>query len=243
LSFVRKLIIVLVGVSLGLLVTVLLLNPATIISLAANLETTSILIRLPLVILIDAVILAIIVVLVRSERQPRPNDALIVKAQGVHADVSIDSARERLLRAVRDVPDVISAQADVKAVRGKADIDLNVVVSRESVNLPDKQKEIDRALRQVINKQLGLQMAGKPRVHIRMEEAGLPAAVPAVNMPASEPAPPVIVPAVVEAPAVPEPVLVQETAPEVEPEAEAVAISVDAEDNSQQDTADSSMAR
>jgi hypothetical protein len=209
LSFIRKLIIVLVGVSLALLVTVLLVNPASIISLAMNLETTSLLIRLPLVILIDVVILAIIVVLVRSERQPRPNDALIVKAQGVHADVSIDSARERLLRAVRDVPDVISAQANVKAIRGKADIDLDVVVSRDSMSVPDKQKEIDRALRQVINKQLGLQMAGKPRVHIRMEDAALPAVVPVVAAPAAEQAPPVIVPAVVEAP-----VLVQETVPE-----------------------------
>lgn len=210
-SFVRKLIIVLVGVSLGLLVTVLLINPATIRALAESLETTSLLIRLPLVILIDVVILGIIVVLVRSERQVRANDALIVKAQGVHADVSIDSARERLLRAVRDVPDVISAQAEVKAVRGKADIDLGVVVSRESQSLPEKQKEIDRALRQVINKQLGLQMAGKPRVHIRMEDGALPAAVPTAAAPTVEPAP-VIVPAVVEAPVVP--VLVPEATPE-----------------------------
>ena len=162
-------------------------------------------------ILIDVVILGIIVVLVRSERQVRANDALIVKAQGVHADVSIDSARERLLRAVRDVPDVISAQAEVKAVRGKADIDLSVVVSRESQSLPEKQKEIDRALRQVINKQLGLQMAGKPRVHIRMEDAALPAGVPTIAAPVPEPAP-VIVPAVVDAPVVP--VLVPEATPE-----------------------------
>lgn len=210
-SFVRKLIIVLVGASLGLLVTVLLLNPTSIISLAANLETTSILIRLPLVILIDVVILAIIVVLVRSERQPRPNDALIVKAQGVHADVSIDSARERLLRAVRDVPDVISAQAEINAVRGKADIDLDVVVSRESTSLPDKQKEIDRALRQVINKQLGLQLAGKPRVHIRMEDAALPVGAPTADVPAPEPEP-VVVPVATDAPVMP--VLVPEATPE-----------------------------
>jgi hypothetical protein len=94
----------------------------------------------------------------------------MVKGQGVVADVSVESACDRILRAVRAVPDVLSAEATVKALRGKADIDLTVAVANTTTNLPEKQHEIDRALRQVINKQLGLQMAGKPRVHIRMDD-------------------------------------------------------------------------
>ncbi|MEP7291863.1 MAG: hypothetical protein ABI835_08760 [Chloroflexota bacterium] len=204
-TLVRKIIIVLVGLSLALLVTVLFLNPASIMSLAGNLNTTSALIRLPLAILLDVIVLAIIVVLVRNERSPHPIDGLTVKAQGAIADVSIESARDRILRAVRAVPDVVSAQVEVKAMRGKADVDLDVLVSRDSINVPDKQKEIDRALRQVINKQLGLQMAGKPRVHIRMDdESTLPPALEA----------PVVTTAIAE-PARSETVLVQESAPEI----------------------------
>lgn len=209
-SFIRKLIIVLVGISLALLVTVLLLSPDTIYSLAFSIRETSVLIRLPVAILIDVLVLIILIVLVRSEGASTPSGGLKVKAQGAITDVSIESARDRILRAVRAVPDVISAQGEVKAVRGKADVDLDVLVSRESINLPEKQKEIDRALRQVINKQLGLQMSGKPRVHIRMDDepsAQLtpdPALPPAVAVPVAIPEAtpvvsteaPVIVPAV-----------------------------------------------
>ena len=163
-------------------------------TLALNLNVTSALIRLPLAILLDVVILVVIAVLVRGERAPQHEGGLIVKAQGAIADISVNSARDRMLRAVREVPAVISAEATVKALRGKADVDMDVVVSRDSNNLPEKQKEIDRALRQVLNKQLGLQMAGKPRVHIRMDgmdeqkPAPLPVELPAPAA-AAEPAP------------------------------------------------------
>lgn len=211
-SFIRKLIIVLVGVSLALLVTVLLLSPDAIMSLAFNIRDTSALIRLPLAIIIDVIVIALIVLLVRNERTPTAVGGLTVKAQGAHADVSIESARERILRAVRDVPDVLSAQVEVKAIRGKADVDLDVLVSRHSINIPEKQKEIDRALRQVINKQLGLQMAGKPRVHIRMDDEPSAAVAPQVTPVLAPPAP------VVEAPKT-ETVVVAEPVVEPKPDA------------------------
>ena len=214
-SLIRKIVIVLVGISLALLVTILLLSPDAIMSLAFNIRDTSALIRLPLAIIIDVIVLLLIVLLVRNERSSQTVGGLTVRAQGAHADVSIESARERILRAVRAVPDVISAQAEVKAVRGRADVDLDVLVSRESISIPDKQKEIDRALRQVINKQLGLQMAGKPRVHIRMDDEpalAAPVATPVVVPPAAESAKMEPEP-VKEAD---EPVSVQETVPKPE---------------------------
>jgi hypothetical protein len=192
LVLVRKIVIVLVGVSLALLVTVLLLNPDSLARFAASLSEMSAFVRLPLAILLDAIVLAVVVMLVRGERSLRLTTGLMVKAQGAIADVSIDSARDRILRAVRDVPDVLSAEATVKAFRGKADVELEVAVSHESASVPEKQREIDRALRQVINKQLGLQMAGKPRVHIRLDDEKAEA------LPVVTPALPVPVPAVVE---------------------------------------------
>jgi hypothetical protein len=216
LALVRRIIIVLVGISLAILVTVLLLNPDSISNLALNLGLTSPFIRLPLAILIDVVILAVLAVLVRGERAPQPEGGLIVKAQGAIADISVDSARDRMLRAVREVPGVISAEATVKALRGKADVDMDVVVSRESSNLPEKQKEIDRALRQVLNKQLGLQMAGKPRVHIRMDgestltpSAELPAPAPVVTVVEPVKPEPIVAAEVKEEP--PAPIPVQDT--------------------------------
>lgn len=168
-TLVRKLIIVLVGVSLAVLMTVLLLDPDSISRLAFNMGATSALVRVPLAVLLDVIVLAVIVVLVRGQQPAHTSTGLMVNTRGAITDISVESARDRLLRAVRAVPDVASAEAAVKAVRGKADVDLDVVVARTSTNLPEKQRELDRALRQVINKELGLQMAGKPRVHIRLD--------------------------------------------------------------------------
>jgi hypothetical protein len=213
LALVRKIVIVLVGISLALLLTALLLNPDSLTRLATNVRDASVFIRLPLAILVDAFILAIIVIFVRGDRSPRSSDGLMVKAQGAIADVSVESARDRILRAVRDVPDVLSAEATVKPVRGKADVDLEVVVSHDSANVPEKQREIDRALRQVINKQLGLQMAGKPRVHIRMDDERLLAEPPVTPVPVPVPPAESVVP-VVEPTVVPEsPLAVTEATP------------------------------
>ena len=194
-TLIRKIIIALVGLSLAILMTVLLINPETITVLAQNLAGTSALVRLPLAILIDAVILAVLTILMRETRPSRTGKGLMVKAKGAIADVSVESSTDRILRSVREVPDVLSASATVKALHGKADVDLDVIVSRESKSLPEKQRELDRALRQVINKELGLQMAGKPRVHIRMDdeqslkqqpEPVLPAPLPSGTATASE---------------------------------------------------------
>jgi hypothetical protein len=201
LALIRKIVIALVGVLLALLVTVLLLNPDSLLVFATSLSDSSIFVRLPLTILLDAVIMAVVVVVVRGARASHSTTGLMVKAQGAITDVSIESARDRILRAVRDVPDVLSAAATVRAMRGKADVELEVVVSHESDDLPEKQREIDRALRQVINKQLGLQMAGKPRVHLRMDDeqpelltppAPPPAPAPVEVVEAVEPVEPIV---------------------------------------------------
>lgn len=194
-ALVRRFVIMLVGIALALLMTVLLLNPESLASFANNLTETSLLVRLPLAILLDAILLAVLVIVQRGERAPRSTTGLAVKAKGAITDVGIDSARDRILRAVRDVPDVLSASATVKPVRGKADVELEVVVSHDSGSVPDKQREIDRALRQVINKQLGLQMSGKPRVHIRLDDEKVEA-LPDPVVPASPEPPAAVVVAV-----------------------------------------------
>jgi hypothetical protein len=183
-ALIRRLIIILVALALAVLVTVFLLTPDSFSTIIGTLAQTSGFIRLPLAILIDVLVLVVLTVFLRSDRGQHRGDGLVVKAQGAVADVSVESVSDRILRAVRAVPDVLSAETNVKAVRGKADIDLSVVVSHQSMNLPDKQRELDRALRQVVNKQLGLQMAGKPRVHIRMDnEASLSKPLPALVEP------------------------------------------------------------
>ena len=165
---VDRVIAVIVAVIIIAVVSIVGLVPDSIRRIMASLEESSLLLRLVTVMVIN--ILVVIGLLARLRGPRKVTTGLAVKAPGSQTDVSIESAQTLLLSAVEEVPDVVSAEAKVKAVNGKADIDLLVQVKGDDIHVPRKQKEINRALRQVINKQLGLQMQGRPRVHIRLAD-------------------------------------------------------------------------
>ncbi|MBZ0282493.1 MAG: hypothetical protein K8L97_17265 [Anaerolineae bacterium] len=159
----------------------------------------------PIIIRILAMVGGGLILLLLTWLQIRPDPkarmaGLMMRASGAITEVSVESARERILKAVSDVPDVVSAEAQVQPIRGRADIEMDVTVFGYDVKLPNKQKEINRALNQVINKQLGLRMASQPRIHIKIygEEPKKPA--PVIEKPLPPP-PPVSV--IVEKPAPP----------------------------------------
>jgi hypothetical protein len=174
------------GLALLALVSVALLFPDVVANALLTLGTISPTARAIAVAVIDLAIVIALFLLIRAPRREEM-DGLIVKTPGARADINITSARELILKAVRDVPNVVSADAKLTAPAGKADIDMAVEVVGDNVNIPNKQREIDRALRQVALKQLGLQLATQPRVHIQLvteqelrarEEAARPQPLP-----------------------------------------------------------------
>jgi hypothetical protein len=215
LSFLRRFSIILFGLLFITIITVAVLVPDALRSIALRMDGISTPLRLVLVIVVDIIILSLVYTLIRHRRVVNKG-GLVVKTGGgnVLADVSPASARERVLKVIREIPNVVSAEAKLDAIDGKADIDMDVVVDGDHISVPDKHKEIDRALRQVVIKQLGLQLASRPRVHIRLLAPGevLPVPEPAPVAPVVEtptplppPAPvaPVIAPPVASAPPTP----------------------------------------
>lgn len=166
-NFLRRFVLLLYGLALLALVTVILLFPDAVAGALASLGDISPTVRAVVTAVVDLVILVALFLVVRSPRYAN-HEGLIVKTPGALADVSIPSARDRILKTVQDVPNVVAADLKLKAPQGKADIDLAVEVAGANINVPNKQKEIDRALRQVTLKQLGLQLATRPRVHIQL---------------------------------------------------------------------------
>ena len=164
---VDRFLVILVGLVLIGVVSVLMLAPEALINALRSVEAISLFLRLAFVVVVNIVILVLLYLQLRGRR--RLSDGLEVKAAGAFTDVSVESARTLILNAVNAVPDVVAADATVEAVEGQADVDLNIQVTGRDVHIPQKQKEINRALGQVINKQLGLRMRGKPRVHITLE--------------------------------------------------------------------------
>lgn len=167
----ERILLVILGLLIITLLTVIFIAPQTVADLMITLQNINIAIRLAVVLVLDAFILALLYVRLRPQKIDA--NSLVVKASGVVADISIDSARGHILRAVRAVPDVTEASAELQAVQGRADIELDVTVAGDEVNVPGKQQEINRALQQVITKQLGLQIYRQPRVHIHLDSEKL----------------------------------------------------------------------
>jgi hypothetical protein len=182
------------------MVTLLLLSPQAVGTWVGSISELSTVVRIIITVVVDLFLLALMYLQVRPDPGSKVT-GLLMRGSGAVTEVSVESARERILKAVSDVPDVISAEATVKPVRGRAEIEMQVVVMGDEVRLPNKQKDINRALRQVIDKQLGLQIAGQPRIHIRIfgEEPAKPVVpVPSPSIPIVEKAPPIVVPPKVE---------------------------------------------
>ncbi len=155
LGFLRRLYLILLSLIFIVVLAIFLLSPATIANWAGSISEISVIVRGLLAALLVVALLVLMYVQVR--RDPRSNvTGLVMRGSGAVTEVSVESARERILNAVSDVPDVVSAEAEVKPVEGRADVELQVVVMGYDVKLPVKQKEINRALKQVIDKQLGL---------------------------------------------------------------------------------------
>lgn len=186
-------VVVIVGVLVLAAITVMLLAPDTVSRAFESIGAVNIAVRAAAMVVLNALVLA--VMYLRIRRRGVPVEGLVVQAQGALANVEVESARAIVLDAVNGVPGVLSTEATIKAVRGRADIQMDVNIASEAVNIPQKQKEINRVLRQVINKQLGLRMHSRPRVNIRLEapesgqRASVPAAAPAISAAAAQPAP------------------------------------------------------
>lgn len=188
-NILRRLIVLLMGIALIAATLALLLFPQMVGVWAGSISDSSQVIRLLLAVVIGTALLLLTFALIRPDPRTKLT-GLVMRTSGALADVSVESARERILKAVGDVKDVVSVEAQVKPVQGRADVELHVTVFGHDVQLPAKQKEINRAISQVVDKQLGLRMAGQPRVHIRIhgeESARQPATVaaPPATMPAA----------------------------------------------------------
>lgn len=166
-NFLKRLYLLLLTAALIVVVVVVLLAPGSISSWASSIMEAPVLLRVLVTLVIGLVLGALTFMQIRGERRNRMT-GLMMRAVGAITEVNVDSARDRILKAVSDLPDVVSAEAQIRPVRGRADIEMQVTVFGHDVQLPAKQKEINRALNQVLNKQLGLRMAGRPRVHLQI---------------------------------------------------------------------------
>jgi hypothetical protein len=153
---------------LTVFITILLVSPATVHGWIDVVSELNLIIRRGIVIAINLIFFRIILNQLKI-RKVIHTDNLIVKVSGVVADISVESVRKRVIKAVHGVPNVSLVDTKVRAKGGRVDVDLQVVMTGTQINIPKKQKEVYQVVKKLLTEQLGLRLAGKPRVHIRLE--------------------------------------------------------------------------
>ncbi|MBN1964289.1 MAG: hypothetical protein JW910_06560 [Anaerolineae bacterium] len=160
-------------------VTAFLVAPQVVIDLATSLNGDNVVVR---VVQLIAALLIDVLLLFVVYRLIRPRDGagrLKVRARGAKAAVSLDSVQRQITMRVGQVADVLAVQAEVIDEGGAAQVTLNVR-TRPDVLVPEKKKEIERVLKQVVERQLGLKLAGPAEISIDLSADHLERGEPAV---------------------------------------------------------------
>ncbi len=175
---------------LVLAMTVLLAAPQALADLVTRVNAIQPVVRILLAVLIDALLLLWLYRRLRAQ----PKEGLVVRARGVKAEVNIDSVQRQINARVDEITDVLAVQTEVLADKGGAQITLHVRTQPDIV-VPEKQKEITRVLKQVVEKQMGLRLAGPPAIHISLDTVPLTDSARAAMTGAVEPETPEPAPA------------------------------------------------
>jgi hypothetical protein len=147
-------------------VTAFLATPQVIVDLASRLDQSASSMRAIQVVaalLIDFMLIVVVYRLIR----PRKAESLVVRARGAKAAVSIDSVQRQINTRIAQVSDVLHVHTEVDVQKGSASVTLNVR-TRPDIVIPEKQKELSRVLRQLVEKQMGLRLAGPPVIHLAL---------------------------------------------------------------------------
>jgi hypothetical protein len=160
-------------------ITLLLAFPVQ--SLSVIMETASALLRLvarirpeytvlsqALLLLIAVLVDFFLLLLLISEfRGPRRKTIRVASVSGGEVRVTIDSIANRLRYHIDPLPDILSVKPRVSRKGNGVALSLEVEASAD-VNVPRKAEEVLDITRQVIEEKMGLKLAGKPQVQVRM---------------------------------------------------------------------------
>lgn len=164
-KFITRLLVVIALIGMLVLMTLFLVTPQIIIDIATQLQEVPAInraLQIAVAVILDAALLMLIWRILRPRKEE-----LIVQARGAKTAVSADSVQRQINTRIAQVSDVLHVHTEVEVTKGAAQVTLNVR-SRPDINIPDKQRELSRVLRQMVEKQMGLKLAGQPIIHIAL---------------------------------------------------------------------------
>lgn len=194
-NFLRKMTLVIAEIILLLAVSTLLITPLFMARVANDVNGIDPTIRITIAVVIDVLLVAAVISQLRAA--PRYSGAgLLVQSGDSSTSVTTESVRQNVMKAVAAIADIESVECKTTSKHGEAVLELDVATSKDDINIPKKQREIDRAIKQVVVKQMGVKLNKPPVVSIRLaSDKPKPAPVapaapkPAAVAPKSAPAP------------------------------------------------------
>lgn len=165
-NLIRRFFALLAVVILMIGVTALFAAPQVVVQVAQSLGDTPTGTRTLLIvaaIVIDLLLLAVAVRIIR----PQNKEELMVRTRGATTKVSVDSVQRQINTRIAQISDVLHVHTDVEVTNGSASVELHVR-TRPDIMIPEKQREIGRVLRQLVEKQMGLRLASDPLIHIAL---------------------------------------------------------------------------
>lgn len=166
-ALLRKSTLVFAEMLLLIAVTSFLMLPEYVMQAIEYLSELSYSLRLVIVVIVDLLIILAVFAQLRGTERYRGRE-LMVQAGDSKTTVTVESLRQRVQRAVHELEDIETVESEVKGKRGMAHINLEVTTSKDEVNIPEKQREIDRVIKQVVVKQMGIKLGEPPVINIRL---------------------------------------------------------------------------
>lgn len=170
-KFLRGLVVVFGEFILLVMLVTLLIFPQSARELATMIESYNTVTRVLLVALLT--IFIVIGMVVQLNRQPRQTKGgVIVNMGDRNTLLDNESVRRGILKVVSQIEQVENAEVEARSINGRASVVVNAKLnmSGEKINLPKKQREIDRAIKQVVIKQLGVRLAHAPAINVSFLE-------------------------------------------------------------------------
>lgn len=136
-----------------------------------------------------AMLLCGLILLLEVRRPRRAKYVVVDRVAGGEARISVESVSRRLTYEVDLLQDVSEAKAEIVAKGRGLKVTLDVLMSPD-VDIPMKTDEVIETARRIVEEQMGLRLAGKPKEAITVNihhpkriapaQAPLPTAVPSV---------------------------------------------------------------
>ena len=172
-SLLRRITLVLAEICLLLLITTCYLYPDAFTIILTSIQSMSLSLRIASVIVLDLLLIAAIY----SQLQPTTRytgEGLLVKDSESITAVSTESVHQAILNALHQVPNIAECDGKTQSIRGRMQIELNLFTDSDTLNIPQKTKEVNQVIRQIVAKQMGIQFHAPPTIHMVLKSASAP---------------------------------------------------------------------